>query len=100
MAHRGLAFALTGLILTGCATTSPWECEPLGVKVTHQGMGQLAAINEYPDSEIERICGAGKAGCAIQYVDTVRIYYRTADLRTLQHEFCHVMHGPEHMRIN
>jgi hypothetical protein len=100
MAHRGLAFALAGLILTGCATTSPWECEPLGVKVTHKGMGQLAAINEYPDSEIERICGAGKSGCSIQYVDTVRIYYRTDDLWTLQHELCHVMHGPEHMRIN
>ena len=91
---------LLSLICSGCATTGPWECEPLGVTVTHQGMGQLAAINEYPDSEIERICGAGKAGCAIQYVDTVRIYYRTADLRTLQHELCHVMHGPEHMRIN
>jgi len=89
------------LLLTGCtAKPGPWDCEALDVKVTHKGLGQLASINEYPDSEIERICGTGKSGCAIQYVDTVRIYYRTGDMRTLQHELCHVMHGPEHMRMN
>jgi len=66
------------------------------VEPLFNGLGQLSAINELPDSEIERVCGQGKAGCSIEMVDTVRVYYRTGDDRTMRHELCHVMHGRQH----
>ena len=81
--------------LTGCSSQS-WNCANYGVVQSFAPMGALAAINELPDSEVERVCGLDHVGCVIQSVDTVRIYYRTGDECAFRHELCHVMHGAAH----
>lgn len=82
-------------ILSGCAAQS-WIPEDYGVARDFNGMGQLVSVQELPDSEIARICGPRHIGCAIQSVDTVRIYYRKGDECAFRHELFHVMHGPAH----
>lgn len=81
------------LLLSGCA--HDWNCMRYGVRLG-EPMGPLAAINELPDSEIERACGRGLVGCVIPRGEHVALYYRNGDECTLRHELCHVMHGPHH----
>ena len=81
------------LLLTGCAHT--WNPMDYGV-MPGQPLGNLAAINELPDSEIEQICGIGKAGCVKEQNSNWAIYYRNGDECTLRHELSHMMNGLHH----
>lgn len=85
---------LLTLLLTGCAAHD-WNCPRYGVR-PGQPMGALVAINELADSDIERTCGKGAAGCVLEDERGLNLYYRNGDECTLRHELCHVMHGPHH----
>ena len=61
-----------------------------------QPLGNLVAIYEQTDSEIERVCGKGKSGCVKQQGNNWSIYYRNGDECTLRHELAHIMNGLHH----
>ena len=61
-----------------------------------QPLGNLESINELPDSEIEKVCGKGKAGCVKQRNDNWHVYYRNGDVCILRHELMHIMNGLHH----
>lgn len=97
------------LFLIGCDQSTDLyidgACESYGVSERKTPLGTFGGVYELPDSEIQKVCGhtgwvnRQHAGCAIlQDNGTVNIYYRNGDTCTLNHEKCHVIHGPFHTK--
>lgn len=96
--------ALVAVFLCACAAPSPYEpgnCERYGVLETGNSMGAILIAEERFQDDLEVVCGEPeppheRAGCVIQVVEGVAIFWRHDDPYAKNHEICHALNGPEH----